>query len=189
MTDDGIRTVVARMGRGDLTAAGELYTAYAAHVRALVRRRLATRPRVTCDSANVAQSVWAQVFGRVGAGCPVSTDAEFRALLAVIARRRVATRAREPLPAPPVGDGVCSSVATRHESRPGAPAADAWKRLLRLCPPHRRDVLRLRRDGLTPAEVAARTGLPERGVRRLLRQLFRAAAVGGGADADPGAAP
>ncbi|QJW98762.1 helix-turn-helix domain-containing protein [Frigoriglobus tundricola] len=39
-------------------------------------------------------------------------------------------------------------------------------------------MLRLRRDGLPLAEVAARTGLHEGSVRRVLRRLFREVAGG-----------
>jgi RNA polymerase sigma-70 factor (ECF subfamily) len=52
-------------------------------------------------------------------------------------------------------------------------ADELWETLLRLCPAEHRDVLRLRREGLTMQEVAARTGLHEGSVRRILRRLSR----------------
>jgi RNA polymerase sigma-70 factor (ECF subfamily) len=184
----GIDSVLARLGRGDVSAAGQLHTAYAAYVRAVVRRRLAPHLRAEFDSADVAQSVWAQVVRRIGSGLQVNTEAELRALLAVIARRRLATRARAPAhPAERVGDSALAAVPARHQSTPSqvAHATDLWDRMLFLCAPEHRDVLRLRRDGLPLAEIASRTGFHEGTVRRILRHLFRALAVGEGLPEPP----
>ena len=52
-------------------------------------------------------------------------------------------------------------------------AEDLWERMLALCPPGHHDLLRLKRQGLPLAEIAARTGLHEGSVRRVLRQLAR----------------
>jgi RNA polymerase sigma-70 factor (ECF subfamily) len=190
MTDAGIESVLVRLGRGDVTAAGQLYTAYAAYVRAVVRRRFAPHLRTKFDSADVAQSVWAQVVRRVGAGWKVNTEPELRALLAVIARRRLATRARaQPRPAARAGDSVLMAVPARNQASPSqvAHATDLWDRMLRLCAPEHRDILRLRREGLGLDEIAARTGLHEGSVRRVLRRLVRDLAVGEDAVAPPAA--
>jgi RNA polymerase sigma-70 factor (ECF subfamily) len=190
MTGDGIESVLTRLGRGDVAAAECLYSAYGAYVRAIVRRRLAAHLRAKFDSADVAQSVWAQVVRRVGAGWRVNTEPELRALLAVIARRRLATRARaQTHPAEHLGDSALAAVPARHQSTPSqvAHAVDLWDRLLQLCAPEHRDVLQLRRDGLPLAEIAARTGLHEGSVRRILRRLFRELAVGEPTGASPSA--
>jgi RNA polymerase sigma-70 factor (ECF subfamily) len=180
VTGDGIESVLTRLNRGDVTAAEQLYTAYGAYVRTVVRRRLAVHLRAKFDSADVAQSVWAQVVRRVGAGWQVHTEPELRALLAVIARRRLATRARGQPPAEQIGDSALATVPARHQSTPSqaACATDLWDRMLLVCAPEHHDILRLRRDGLPLAEVAARTGLHEGSVRRILRRLFRELAVG-----------
>jgi RNA polymerase sigma-70 factor (ECF subfamily) len=180
VTGDGIESVLTRLSHGDVTAAEHLYTAYAAYVRTVVRRRLGTHLRAKCDSADVAQSVWAQVVRRVGAGWQVNTEPELRALLAVIARRRLATRARaQNPPAEQFGDSALAAVPARHQSSPSqvAHATDLWDQMLRLCAPEHRAILQLRRDGVPLAEVAARTGLHEGSIRRILRRLFRALAV------------
>jgi RNA polymerase sigma-70 factor (ECF subfamily) len=176
----GIESVLTRLGRGDVSAAGQLYGAYAAYVRAVVRRRFAAHLRAQFDSADVAQSVWAQVVRRAGTGWQINTEPELRALLAVIARRRLATRARTARPPESGGDSALAAAPARHQSSPSqvACATDLWDRMLRLCPAEHRDILRLRRDGLPLAEVAARTGFHEGTVRRILRRLFRELAVG-----------
>jgi RNA polymerase sigma-70 factor (ECF subfamily) len=180
MSGEGIDDVLARLNRGDVTVAEQLHAGYAAYVRTVVRRRLSNHLRARFDSADVAQSVWAQVVRRIGTGWRVGTEAELRALLAVIARRRLATRARAgEHPAEEVGGSALAAVPARHQPSPSqiVRATDLWDQLLRLCAPEHRDILRLRRDGLPLAEVAARTGLHEGSVRRILRQLFRELAL------------
>ena len=181
MTGADIDKVLARLAQGESSAADELYTAYSAYVRAVVRRRLSPHLRTKFDSADVAQSVWAQVVRRAGEGWQVNSEPELRATLAVIARRRLATRARaNARPAESAGADALSDLPTARHSTPSqvAHARELWDRLLELCPPEHRDVLRLRRDGLPLAEVAARTGLHEGSVRRILRRLFREVAGG-----------
>jgi RNA polymerase sigma-70 factor (ECF subfamily) len=188
MTAAEIESVLARLAEGDVTAAGGLYTAYAVFVRTVVRRRLTAHLRAQYDSADVAQSVWAQVVRRIGSGWRIRSEPELRALLAVIACRRLATRARtRSHPTDEAGDSALAAVPARYQSSPSqlACATDLWDRLLGLCAPEHRAILQLRRDGLPLAEVAARTGFHEGTVRRILRNLFRAYAIEKRTDAPP----
>jgi RNA polymerase sigma-70 factor (ECF subfamily) len=67
-------------------------------------------------------------------------------------------------------------------------ANDLWERLLALCPPEHHDVLRLKRDGLSAVDIAARVGLHEDSVRRILRLLAQKLALQEGMSppSDPG---
>jgi RNA polymerase sigma-70 factor (ECF subfamily) len=56
-------------------------------------------------------------------------------------------------------------------------AEELWDTMLDLCPPEHHPVLVLRREGLPLAEIAARTGLHEGSVRRILRRLARELAL------------
>jgi RNA polymerase sigma-70 factor (ECF subfamily) len=60
-------------------------------------------------------------------------------------------------------------------SRPSqvAQADELWQRMLRLCPPAHHELLRLKRQGCSLAEIAERTGLHESSVRRILYELAR----------------
>jgi RNA polymerase sigma-70 factor (ECF subfamily) len=58
-----------------------------------------------------------------------------------------------------------------------AQAGELWDRMLALCPADHHEVLRLRRSGLPLMEVAARTGMHEGSVRRILRRLARRLSV------------
>jgi RNA polymerase sigma-70 factor (ECF subfamily) len=56
-------------------------------------------------------------------------------------------------------------------------AEELWQKMLSLCPPRHHELLRLRRMGLPLGEVAARTGMHEGSVRRILRRLARQLAL------------
>jgi RNA polymerase sigma-70 factor (ECF subfamily) len=68
-----------------------------------------------------------------------------------------------------------------------AQAEDLWQKMLEICPPTHRPLLQLKRQGLSPAEVADRTGLHVGSVRRILRQLARQLVESHGVVVPPGA--
>ena len=179
MVVGGAEELLEQLGRGEPGVAEGLYSAYNAYIRAVVRRQLSDQLRSRVDSADVVQSVWAQVVREIDAGgWQVASEPQLRALLAVIARRRVVNRARaqaRSIPTEQPDSEEWKAVESADQTRPSqiAQAGELWDRLLNLCPPEHRDVLQLRREGLTLDEVAARTGLHEGSVRRILRQLSR----------------
>ncbi|MGA7495893.1 MAG: sigma factor-like helix-turn-helix DNA-binding protein, partial [Isosphaeraceae bacterium] len=54
---------------------------------------------------------------------------------------------------------------------------ELWELMLEKCPPAHREILRLKRQGLPLAEIAARTGFHEGSIRRILYELARRLAV------------
>jgi RNA polymerase sigma-70 factor (ECF subfamily) len=167
-----------RLNRGDAEAVVALHAAYAPYLRAIVRRQLSDRLRSRLDSIDVVQSVWVQVLRQLGRdGWRPESEPQLRALLATIARRRLANRARQNargLAAErPTDDGL-DALPDRPHPRPSqqVQADELWDRMLDACPPEHREIIHLRRDGLTLDEIAARTGLHEGSVRRILRRLF-----------------
>jgi RNA polymerase sigma-70 factor (ECF subfamily) len=177
--------LLERLSRGEVAAAEELFTSYAPYLRALVRGHLSDRLRAKYDSADVVQSVWVQVLrGLREDGWRFNTEAELRALLVTVARRRAISRARHHAPAAGRDrwlEPVIEASLAADEPRPSevAQAGDLWQRMLRLCPPEHHEILRLRREGLSFDEIAARTGLHEGSVRRVLRRLARNLALAG----------
>ncbi|HKB01153.1 MAG TPA: sigma-70 family RNA polymerase sigma factor [Gemmataceae bacterium] len=174
MPADPIDDVLGQIARGDIEVARVLFAAYTPYLRALVRRQQADRLRAKFDSDDVVQSVWVQVLQKLGRdGWLVNDEPRLRGLLATIARRRLLTRARAHDRDPE--ESETSDPATDRNPRPSevAQAGDLWSHLLHLCPPQHREVLVLKREGLPLAEIAARTGLHEGSVRRILRQLAR----------------
>jgi RNA polymerase sigma-70 factor (ECF subfamily) len=184
MTEAVSELLFEGLSRGDATAVERVVAAYGPYLRMIVRRHLAGRLRSKLDSADVVQSVWLQLLRACDAGAwQVKDDAALRALLATVARRRLVSRFRHhraalehESPGPPDGDVPLASPQPRPSEI--AQANELWERLLSLCPPAHREVLRLRRQGLPLDEIAARTGLHEGSVRRVLRQLARQLALG-----------
>jgi RNA polymerase sigma factor (sigma-70 family) len=183
MAEPPADALIDQLARGDMRAAGALFDAYAPYLRALVRRQLSDQLRAKFDSADVVQSVWVQVVRQLGRdGWRVGSEPELRGLLATIARRRLISRVRKHVGkdaddlSPP--DGRDIETADR-QARPSehVQAGDVWEALLRLCPAEHRPVLYLKREGLSSAEIAARTGLHEGSVRRILRRLARELAL------------
>ena len=174
---------IDQLARGDMRAAGALFDAYAPYLRALVRRQLSDQLRAKFDSADVVQSVWVQVVRRLGRdGWSVDDEARLRALLATIARRRLLTRVRQlsaGVAAEKAGPEEAEAVPDDGRPRPSeeVQAEELWATMLELCPPEHHPVLVLRREGLPLAEIAARTGLHEGSVRRILRRLARELAL------------
>ena len=64
-------------------------------------------------------------------------------------------------------------------------ADELWHRMLEVCPPAHYDLLRLKREGASLAEIAARTGLHPSSIRRILYDIARRIAVWRTADQCP----
>jgi RNA polymerase sigma-70 factor (ECF subfamily) len=194
MSAEPLDLLVERLGRGDMAAVEQIVADYEPYLRTLVRHSLPAPLRAKFDSLDVVQSVWVQVLRALRDGAWEVTDrARLRALLVTVARRRLVSGYRR------------HGTALEHEQRDGADldvlpaprqprpsetaqAGELWERMLALCPPEHHNVLRLRREGLRLEDIAARTGLHEGSVRRILRQLARQLALAlEPLAADPGA--
>lgn len=178
-----LRDALGQLRPNELEAAEALFEAYSPYLRAVVRRQLSDRLRARFDPSDVVQSVWVQVVRQLGRdGWPLGDEARVRGLLATIARRRLISRIRKEDAATPVrclGDDepVAAGPSRYPPASEVAQAAETWGRLVALCPPEHLAILHLRRDGLKLDEIAARTGLHEGSVRRVLRRLAQQLAL------------
>jgi RNA polymerase sigma-70 factor (ECF subfamily) len=183
MSADRLNELLDRLHRGDPGAAAEVVAAYGPYLRMVARRHLPGRLRGKFDSADVVQSVWAHVLhGLRGAGWRFRDPDRLRALLVTVTRRRLVSRTRKHYEAAEreQAAGVDpQDLPGGRQPRPSeaAQADELWGRMLALSPPDHHELLRLRREGLTMAEIAARTGLHEGSVRRAIRQLARRLAL------------
>jgi RNA polymerase sigma factor (sigma-70 family) len=183
MTSESLEILLEKLSRGDIAAAEKVLTAYEPYLRMVVRRYLPGRLRAKFDSIDVVQSVWVHILHGLRAERWQFMDRpRLLAFLVRLARRRLTSRLRhfhtaliheqsvetslDALPAP----------AQPHPSEV-VEAEELWHRMLSLCPPQHHDLLRLRRMGLPLVEVAARTGMHEGSVRRILRRLARQLAL------------
>jgi RNA polymerase sigma factor (sigma-70 family) len=175
-----LEVLLEKMRAGDSQAAEQVFVAFEPELRLLVRRQLSRRLRTKFDSIDVVQSVWVHVLRDFrDSGCGITSPAHLRNFLVRVASNCLTDRLRhyrtglereQPLLD---GDGACAPAV--HQPRPSevAQANDLWETMLANCPREHHDLLQLKRQGLPLAAIAARTGLHEDSVRRVLRKLAR----------------
>jgi RNA polymerase sigma-70 factor (ECF subfamily) len=180
VTSAPLDNVLEKLSSGDLSAVTEVFRKYEPYLRMVVRRHLPSRLRAKMDSEDVVQSVWADVLkGFRLAGRRFASPAHLRAFLVMVTRHRLGDRLRHYQTAlnreQPIGWIGTTAGIPAPQPRPSqvAQARDLWEQMLALCPPTHHEVLRLRRQGIPMAEIAARIGLHEGSVRRILRKLAR----------------
>jgi RNA polymerase sigma-70 factor (ECF subfamily) len=179
MTDHTLEVLLDKLCQGDTEAAERVFLSYEPYLRKVVRRQLPAWLRTKLDSGDVVQSVWADlIHGFRGAGWRFRDADHLRAFLIKLVRNRFIDRLRQhrtagaleqPLPA----DDAEAPVARQPRPSEVAQADELWERMLLLCPPEHRELLRLKRQGLPMAEIVTRTGLHEDSIRRILRTLSR----------------
>ncbi len=180
MSPGPLDVLLAELCSGDAAAAERVFVEYEPFLRQVVRRQLHPRLRAKFDSADVVQSIWADLLaGFRDTRWHFSDVAQLRAFLLKATHNRFLDRVRQTNAAvqreQPLDLTAPQSLPPAPQPRPSecAQADDVWQKLLALCPADHHEVLRLRREGLTRAEIAARTGLHEGSVRRILRRLAR----------------
>ena len=178
MQVDSLDALLEELNSGDDAATEKAFIAYEPYLRKVVRRLLPGALRAKFDSIDVVHSVYGDVLSafREG-GMRFGTVAQLRAFLVRATRNRFIDRVRQYQTAVkkerPIGDADISRVLLSPGPRPSesVAAAELWERLLALCPPEHHELLRLRRAGASASEIAARVGIHEGSVRRVLRDL------------------
>jgi RNA polymerase sigma-70 factor (ECF subfamily) len=178
MQVDSVEALLEQLNGGDSAAAERAFVEYEPYLRKVVRRLLPARLRSKFDSIDVVQSVYGDVLCAFRAGgMRFGTAAQLRSFLIRATRNRFIDRVRQHQTAArreqPLGDATPDSLPASPRPRPSetAQAGELWERLLALCPAEHHSLLLLRRRGATTSEIAARVGIHEGSVRRILRQL------------------
>jgi RNA polymerase sigma-70 factor (ECF subfamily) len=191
--DDQLDDLIARLNRGDFDAAERVLKAYEPQLRMAVSRQLNGSLRAKLDTMDIVQAVWADVLaGFRSSGWRFADRRQLKAFLMTLARHRLIDRRRHyrraleaerPLAAYTPGDLPASP-----QPRPSevAQGRELWEQILQQCPPAHRDLLRMKREGLPLAEIAARAGMHEGSVRRILYDLARRVTRPGEATTRPG---
>jgi RNA polymerase sigma factor (sigma-70 family) len=185
--NDALDTLLERLTRGEMDAAGEVYRTFEPVLRVMVRRRLSPRLRAKFDSKDVVQSAWADVLrGFRAEGWRFNDRAHLRAYLARVTYNHLVNCCRRHTLM------IEHEQALTDDEQPGLPpsarprpselaqADELWELLVGLCPPAHRNLLQLKRQGFALAEIAARTGLHESSVRRIIYDLARRLAAARG---------
>jgi RNA polymerase sigma-70 factor (ECF subfamily) len=180
VSPDPLDALLDKLTRGDAEAAGQVFVAYEPYLRMVVRRQLSPELRVKFDSVDIVQSVWADLLrGFREAGWRFRDAVHLRAFLVRLTRHRFIDRLRRHRSALEREQPLAGADSDQQPPAPGpqpievAQAEELWEELLSLCPPEHREVLHLKRRGALTPEVAARTGLHEGSVRRILCTLAR----------------
>ena len=178
--NEPLDNLLAQLCSGDMTAAEQVFLAYEPYLRKAVRRQLPAPLRVKFDSADIVQSVWADVLrGFREAGWRFVDADHLRGFLFVATRHRLIDRIRQHQEAvdreEPLGVAEVRHPLPSPLPRPSevAQADDLWQRIVAHCPAEHRPILGLKRQGYSLAEIAERTGLHPDSVRRILRTLAR----------------
>ena len=184
MSDEHLDRLIERLNDGDRGAAEHAFLAFEPYLRMVVRRRLGGRLRSKLDSMDIVQSVWADVLCGLSATKWRFVDrAHLRAFLVRAVNNRLIDRQRQQRKVlereRPLGETASRELPTTGEPRPSevAQGRELWEQILAACPPAHREIVRLRQQGRTLAEVADRTGLHEGSVRRILYDLARRLAL------------
>jgi RNA polymerase sigma factor (sigma-70 family) len=179
MMSDPLDAVLEKLCHGDAEAAERVFVAYEPYLRLVVRRLMPGRLRAKFDSSDVVQSVWADVLqGFREAGWRFQSAAQLRAFLIKATRHRFIDRYRRYRYGAEHERSLEQAAAKGREPASTRPAEvvqadELWEELLALCPPTHQDLLRLKRQGCSLADIAAQTGLHPSSVRRILYDLAR----------------
>ena len=180
MGTDPLDALLEKLCSGDDAAAEEVFRTYEPYLRMVVRRQLPARLRAKFDSVDVVQSVWVDVLhGFRESGWRFATSAQLRAFLVKVTRNRFIDRVRQHQRVlnheQPLESAELEGLSRARDPRPSevVQAEDLWQQMLALCPPAHHQLLRLKREGKSLAEIAEQTGLHPSSVRRILYDLAR----------------
>lgn len=180
MTGGPLDHLLQKLNEGDPAAAEQVFATYEPYLRMVVRRQLTQGLQAKFDSIDIVQSVWADVLDRFRQSNCSFRDAEhLRAFLVKVTRNRFIDRLRQYRRAlqseRALQPADIEALPALHASRPSETMQvdELWLQILDVCPPAHYRLLHLKRQGLSLAEIAARSGLHEGSVRRILYDVAR----------------
>jgi RNA polymerase sigma factor (sigma-70 family) len=184
--NEEFNSLLKRAKAGDESAIRDFLSRFEQEVQTMVRARLPRKLRTRFDSTDFVQSVWQSFFVDSGKDAPeFETVEHFRGFLFGMVRNKVHEQhrrltktakydlAREEQLYVRRGDREVLREVKSPEPTPSQnfQADDRMAQLTAGRSPREVEVLTLRRQGLTFVEIAERTGLSERKVRRLIEDV------------------
>jgi len=177
--NDSLDALLARLNAGDEAAVKQLFIALEPYMRMVIRRRIAGPLRAKFDSADVVQSVWADfVEGLSKRKWTFENLDQFRAFLVKMTRNRFIDRLRKhrrslrrEIALPQRNDALPADRCPRVSEN--FYADELWHQMVEVCPAEHYQLLALKRQGTSIAEIAERTNLHEGSVRRILYDVAR----------------
>jgi RNA polymerase sigma factor (sigma-70 family) len=178
-----ISDLIARAKAGDETAIREFLTRFEPAVRIMVRGRLPRMLRTQFDSMDFVQAVWQSFFADLRSSSRQFENVHhLRGFLAGVARNKVYEEHRRLTRTKKHALAREQSLYVRRGSREvelalispeptasqAVQASDRLAQLVAGCSPLEAQVITLRRQEMTFDEIARRTGVSERSVRRII---------------------
>lgn len=178
-----ISDLIARAKSGDETAIAEFLSRFEPEVRMMVRGRLPRMLRARFDSMDFVQAVWQSFFARLRTNSQhFETVHHLRGFLAGVARNKVyeehrrLTRTKKHALAREQSlyvrrgarDVELDLVSPEPSPSQAVQASDRLAQLVAGCSQLEAQVITLRHQGMTYDEIAGRTGVSERSVRRII---------------------
>jgi RNA polymerase sigma-70 factor (ECF subfamily) len=179
MTSIQLENVVRRLNEGDLSAAEEIFRIYEPYLRMVVRRRLSQELRTKFDSVDIVQSAWADLWnGFRQARWKFADPVRLRGFLVKATLNRLIDHVRQHRQAMAHEQGTKAGNIELLAIASGRPSEtvhmhELWDQLLNACPAEHHELLRLKQQGLSSAEIAQRVGLHESSVRRVIGDVWR----------------
>jgi RNA polymerase sigma-70 factor (ECF subfamily) len=178
--NENCRPLFDRLNNGDFDAVERMFRAYEPRLRKVVRHQIPRGLQAKFDSVDVIQSVWMSVVQRLRDGdLRFADETHLRSFLIRLALCRfidLCRQHRNSLGHERSLEAMASQPAqTASDDRPTAivRAKELLDRLMDLCQPPHRDLVRLRAMGLSVAEIADRSGYHEGSIRRIFADLER----------------
>lgn len=183
--DSEFQRLLERVQAGREDAVTELIEVYGPLILQVTRKLLDRQLRSRFDSQDFVQSVWASVFGLNMPWQQFGQPNDLMGFLTTLARNKVVEEFRQQNETfkrgsaqvrslDQAGRSMDNYLAGRHPSPSQiAVAKERWERLLAEQPERYRDILHRRYEGETYSEIAARLGLHESTVRRIVERMFR----------------
>ena len=185
------RELLQEVAAGVPDAADKIVSEYGVHILRAVRRRMNRGIREQFDSEDFAQAVWASFFGHLSIVSRFGSEGELAGFLCRMASNKVidAGRRRQARPdqqaalidnVPPVVHDERVRVSQPTPSQ-FAVANEQWENLNNAAGEDRQKrMLELLRAGVARSEIAARMGVSERHVRRILSRISENSRTTGG---------
>ena len=170
--------LLAKLNAGDPAAAEQVFLTFEPYLRMVIRRRLSNGLRAKFDSSDIVQSVWADVLDGLRKSKWSFHDVDqLRAFLVKMTRNRFIDRIRQHRTAierevtmPQHDMDVLAAEQSARVSE-NFYADELWRQMLDVCPPAHYQVLHLKRQGASIADIAHHSGLHEGSVRRILYDI------------------
>jgi RNA polymerase sigma factor (sigma-70 family) len=184
MTHRPLDSVLEKLCSGDPAAVERVFVAFEPYLRMVVRKKLPARVRAKFDSMDIVQSVWADLLRGFREDAWRFADlAHLRAFLVKLTCNRLVDRLRRHRTAVarerPLGELADADELVSRLPGPSelVQANELGERMLALCPPAHRAIVRMRMRGTPVAEIATRVGLHVGSVHRILQELACRVAV------------